>query len=100
MHTNSIYRMQLPYWISATLSRANPITTGFEAMRLGAIIYFVPFFFVLNPALIGHGTTSEVIVVCGLAFAGVVLISGALQGYLIGIGSLSGNPVAGWPIRS
>ena len=84
---------------AATVARANPITTGFEAMRLGAIIYFVPFFFVLNPALIGHGTTVEVITVCGLAFAGVILISGALQGYLIGIGSLAGNPLATWPIR-
>ena len=84
---------------AATVARANPITTGFEAMRLGAIIYFVPFFFVLNPALIGHGTTVEVITVCGLAFAGVVLISGSLQGYLIGIGSLTGNPLAAWPIR-
>ena len=84
---------------AATVARANPITTGFEAMRLGAIIYFVPFFFVLNPALIGHGTTSEVIIVCGLAFAGVVLISGALQGYLVGIGPLTGNPIAAWPIR-
>ena len=84
---------------AATVARANPITTGFEAMRLGAIIYFVPFFFVLNPALIGHGTTVEVITVCGLAFAGVVLISGSLQGYLIGIGPLTGNPLAAWPIR-
>ncbi len=84
---------------AATVARANPITTGFEAMRLGAIIYFVPFFFVLNPALIGHGTTVEVITVCGLAFAGVILISGALQGYLIGIGPLTGNPLAAWPIR-
>lgn len=84
---------------AATVARANPITTGFEAMRLGAIIYFVPFFFVLNPALIGHGSTVEVITVCGLAFAGVVLISGALQGYLIGIGSLTGNLLATWPIR-
>ena len=27
---------------------------GCEAMRLGGVIYFVPFFFVLNPALIGQ----------------------------------------------
>ncbi len=84
---------------AATVARANPITTGFEAMRLGAIIYFVPFFFVLNPALIGHGTTGEVITVCGLAFAGVVLVSGSLQGYLIGVGRLDGNAWLGWPIR-
>ena len=84
---------------AATVARANPITTGFEAMRLGAIIYFVPFFFVLNPALIGHGTTAEVITVCGLAFAGVVLVSGSLQGYLIGVGRLDGNAWLGWPIR-
>ena len=29
-------------------------------MRLGSIIYFVPFFFVLNPALIGQGSLEEI----------------------------------------
>src|SRR3546814_3732383 len=30
---------------AASLARAHPLATGLEAMRLGSIIYFIPFFF-------------------------------------------------------
>jgi TRAP transporter 4TM/12TM fusion protein len=75
-------------YAAASVAESNPIKTGLEAMRLGTIIYFVPFFFVLNPALIGQGTFSEVAVVLVAALAGVVLLSAALQGYMVGIGTL------------
>ena len=84
---------------AATVARSNPMTTGFEAMRLGAIIYFVPFFFVLNPALIGHGETWEVITVFIQALGGIVLISAALQGYMVCVGRLHDIGLLGWPIR-
>jgi TRAP transporter 4TM/12TM fusion protein len=76
---------------AATIAKANPMRTGFEAMRLGSIIYFVPFFFVLNPALIGRGEWSEIAIVLVTTTAGIVLISGGLQGYFYGIGKLDGN---------
>jgi TRAP transporter 4TM/12TM fusion protein len=78
-------------YAAATVAKSNPMETGLEAMRLGSIIYFVPFFFVLNPALIGNGTTYEVIVVFVAAAIGVWLISAGLQGYLAGVGALDGN---------
>ena len=62
-------------------------------MRLGSIIYFVPFFFVLNPALIGHGTATEVITVLGTTIIGITFIASALQGYLFHLGALDGNPM-------
>jgi TRAP-type uncharacterized transport system fused permease subunit len=62
--------------------------TGFEAMRLGSIIYFVPFFFVLNPALIGQGGTAEIALVLSTTILGIVLISCGLQGYAYWIGAL------------
>jgi TRAP transporter 4TM/12TM fusion protein len=74
---------------AATVAGANPMRTGLEAMRLGTVIYFVPFFFVLNPALIGRGSPSEVLLVAGTAMAGIVLIAAGLQGYLVGVGSLA-----------
>ncbi len=86
-------------YAAASLAKADPMKTGFEAMRLGSIIYFVPFFFVLNPALIGKGTLSEIIIVFSMAMIGITLISGGLQGYLYGIGSLDGNLLA-WPARA
>jgi TRAP transporter 4TM/12TM fusion protein len=83
---------------AASIAKANPMSTGFEAMRLGSIIYFIPFFFVLNPALILHGTVYNIIVVFGTAVLGVVLIAGALQGYVTGVGLLGTGPM-GWLFR-
>src|SRR5690606_36681702 len=37
---------------AASIARTSSFAVGFEAMRLGSVIYFLPFFFVLNPALI------------------------------------------------
>lgn len=79
---------------AATVAKADPMRTGFEAMRLGSIIYFVPFFFVLNPALIGRGDFTEVAIVLATTVAGITLIAGGLQGYLYGIGKLDGNAMA------
>ena len=74
---------------AATVAGAQPMQTGLQAMRLGTVIYFVPFFFVLNPALIGRAPITEVLLVTGSAVVGIVLIAAGLQGYLIGIGSLA-----------
>jgi TRAP transporter 4TM/12TM fusion protein len=82
-------------YAAATVARADPMRTGLEAMRLGSIIYFVPFFFVLNPALIGEGSPTEVTVTFGSAMLGIVLISAGLQGYLFWVGAIR-NTMAGW----
>ena len=86
-------------YAAASVAESNPIRTGFEAMRLGTIIYFVPFFFVLNPALIGQGTFLYVSFVFGTAVVGVVFLSAALQGYLFGVGRLVVWGPVGWLIR-
>jgi TRAP transporter 4TM/12TM fusion protein len=80
-------------YAAASVARADPMKTGFEAMRLGSIIYFVPFFFVLNPALIGQGTVTEVLVVLSMAVLGIGVISGGLQGYLYGLGAIRDGAV-------
>jgi TRAP-type uncharacterized transport system fused permease subunit len=62
-------------------------------MRLGSIIYVVPFFFVVNPALIGHGPWWEVVVTFGTALVGVWLIASAFQGYAAGFGAFPNGPM-------
>ncbi|MEQ8250027.1 TRAP transporter permease [Oceanibaculum nanhaiense] len=74
---------------AATIAGTGPIKAGIAAMRLGSVIYFVPFFFVLNPALIGQGTTAEVLLVLATAFPGVWLIASATQGYLAFFGKFA-----------
>lgn len=87
-------------YAAAALARATPMRTGLEAMRLGSIIYFVPFFFVLNPALILKGSLFAVLFALCTAFVGVLLIAGALQGYLVGIGRLDNGGAFGLATRA
>ena len=83
---------------AANLAGTSPMKAGLEAMRLGGIIYIVPFFFVLNPALIGRGTLAEFAGVLLTAVAGVWFIGSALQGYVAGLGPLSSG-LGGWLMR-
>lgn len=85
---------------AATLAGSKPMETGLQAMRLGSVIYFIPFMFVLNPALIGQGEWNEVAVAVGQALLGVTLFASAMQGYLVFVGSLCAHRILQWPIRA
>ncbi|MAZ04119.1 MAG: C4-dicarboxylate ABC transporter [Sneathiella sp.] len=85
---------------AASIAGASPMRTGFEAMRLGSIIYFVPFFFVLDPAFILNGELSRTALLFVCAVGGVILVASSLQGYLVWVGNLHRHPVLGWPIRA
>lgn len=79
----------LAAFVAAGIAKAPPMQVGLQSVRLGAAMYFVPFFFVLNPALILRGTPWEIVVVVGTAVAGIALIGSALEGYVVGIGAAS-----------
>ncbi|MFD1796764.1 TRAP transporter permease [Paracoccus aurantiacus] len=78
-------------YAAATLAKCSPMRAGFEAMRLGSIIYLVPFLFVLNPSLIGHAPALEVFLAVSCAFIGVGMICMGLQGYVTFVGTLAGR---------
>jgi TRAP-type uncharacterized transport system fused permease subunit len=59
-------------------------------MRLGTVIYFVPFLFVYNPELLLLGTTAAIVTTAVTSFLGVFFFASALQGYVIGGGLASG----------
>lgn len=73
---------------AAAIAGTPPMRTGIESMRIGSIIYFIPFFFVLDPALILVGTPMEIITSTALAMFGIFIFAGAIQGYVAGIGPL------------
>jgi len=88
----------LAAFAAASVANVSPMRAGFEAMRLGAIIYFVPFFFVFNPALLLQGSIIENIQAITTALIGVAVVSSALQGYLIGFGDL-GTGIKGLVVK-
>jgi TRAP-type uncharacterized transport system fused permease subunit len=56
--------------------------TGFEAMRLGAVAYIVPFLFVYSPTLLLIGSFTDVLLAVVTAFAGTAVLAVGLVGYL------------------
>jgi len=89
----------LAAFVAAGLARCAPMQVGMQSVRLGSTMYFVPFFFVLNPALILRGSPLEILIVVGTAVAGIALIASALEGYLVGLGTLQ-RDAAGWAGRA
>lgn len=73
---------------AAAVAGANPMRTGFQAMQLGLAKYFLPFFFVFNPALILHGTPLAILHAVSTCAIGIALLGSALEGYLIGVGKI------------
>jgi TRAP transporter 4TM/12TM fusion protein len=88
----------LASFVAAGIAGAAPLKVGLQSMRLGSTMYFVPFFFVLNPALIMRGEPMDIVVVVATAFLGILLIASAFEGYLIGFGLL-GKRAMGWIAR-
>ena len=79
---------------ASKLSGSAPMHTGFEAMKIGVVIYFVPFFFVYNPALILHGGAGEILFCFVMALIGIVIIAGAIQGSMLFLGDLGDGIVS------
>ena len=73
--------------------------TGWESMWVGSIIYFIPFFFVLNPALVLQGDGLEAIYLTITALIGTLFVCGAIQGYQAFIGDMRRAGAMEWPLR-
>ncbi|MEE8395463.1 MAG: TRAP transporter fused permease subunit [bacterium] len=71
----------LAAYAAATISRADPMRTGFEAMSMGWVAYVVPFLFVLSPTLILNGERLHILLNTTTAVIGVYLVSVAVVGY-------------------
>jgi TRAP transporter 4TM/12TM fusion protein len=69
---------------AAGIARANPIRTMIEGSRLGIAAFIVPMTFVAQPALLMQGSWTEVLVASVTAAAGLLALSAALAGYLLG----------------
>ena len=78
---------------AANVAGSNAWATSVSAMRLGSVLFILPFMFVLNPALIMQGEWSVIIQASITAIAAMWIIASALEGYLYKVGAI------GWTIR-
>ena len=84
---------------AAGIAGSPAMRTGWESMWVGSIIYFIPFFFVMNPALVLQGNYLEALGLMALAGFGTLFICGGIQGYQVFVGDLRKAGVLEWPIR-
>jgi TRAP transporter 4TM/12TM fusion protein len=75
-------------FMGAAIAGGRPMKTGFTAMRLAVVLYFVPFFFVFNPPLILEGPISETLYLFALCLLGILILGSGLEGYLLKVGRL------------
>jgi len=75
-------------FVAAAVADAPPMKTGFTAMRLAVVLYFIPFFFVYNPSLILQGPLIETLYLFLLCIIGIWILASGLEGYLLKVGRL------------
>src|SRR5690606_29248775 len=85
---------------AAGIAGSPPMQTGWESMRIGSIIYFIPFFFVFNPAFVLQASVAETLLVVATATIGIVFICAGLQGYQLFVGDLRASGRAQAPLRA
>ena len=72
----------LAAYAASAISNADPVKTGFEALRLASMIFVMPFLFVYSPLLL-TGTVTEIVITTVACVLGVIAWAGCLEGYII-----------------
>jgi TRAP transporter 4TM/12TM fusion protein len=67
---------------AAGIAGSPPMATAWQAMRLGAVLYIVPFMFVYSPALLMTGPWTDILLTTARAGLGVFCLAAGLQGWL------------------
>ncbi len=78
---------------AAGVAGARAGKTGLYAMRLGSILFVLPFLFVVNPSLILQGDIGKILLSAFTAITAMWLLASAAEGYLYRVG------ITRWPTR-
>jgi len=94
--------------VAANIAGGNWLKTALMGMRLGVVAFLVPFFFVLEPALVGRAPWTSVLLHSASALLGAVTMAAGLFGFFrvrlnafqrvaaTGVGALLLYPDARW----
>ena len=80
----------LAAFLASRISGSDPIKTSWHAARLGIVMYFIPIFFLFEPALILQGTWYQTVIWVVMNLIAILAIAGASEGYLYRVGLLRG----------
>lgn len=77
-------------YVAAGIAKADPVETGWVAIRLGIVVFLLPFAFVYEPALLLSGQLHEIILHVATCIIGIVYWAYGLEGWFRG-------PLTTWP---
>jgi TRAP transporter 4TM/12TM fusion protein len=69
-------------YAAAAIAGSDALKTGFEAMKLASIAYFVPFIFVFSPSLLLMGSAKAILLAISTSFIGIFALAISLNGFL------------------
>ncbi len=78
----------LAAFLASRISDSDPIWTSVHAARLGIVLYFIPIFFLFEPALILQGPLHLTAIWVTFNILAVVIIAGASEGRMMYLGRL------------
>ena len=78
----------LAAFLASRISDSDPIWTSVHAARLGVVLYFIPIFFLFEPALILQGPLHLTAIWVTFNILAVVIIAGASEGRMMYLGRL------------
>lgn len=73
----------LSSYAAAAIAEADPMKVAWNSVRIGFVIFVIPYLLAYFPALMMIGTPFEIIISFGGAVIGIVLLSAALAGVFI-----------------
>ena len=68
-------------YVAAGIAKADPVQTGIAAIRLGLVVFLLPFAFVIEPSLIMIGSLSDSAIYITTSVIGIVFWAYGLEGY-------------------
>ncbi|MBI2830650.1 MAG: TRAP transporter fused permease subunit [Chloroflexi bacterium] len=71
----------VPAVVAARIAGGNWLKTAMVGMRLGAVAFLIPFFFVIEPSLLARGAPNDILLYTLSAVFGAVLIAYSLFGH-------------------
>ena len=75
-------------FLASRISDSDPLLTSWHAARMGIVLYFIPIFFLFEPALILQGPLYLSAIWVTLNILAVIVIAGASEGRLMYVGRL------------
>jgi TRAP transporter 4TM/12TM fusion protein len=68
-------------YVAAGIAKADPVQTGFVALKLGIVVFLLPFAFVYEPSLLLIGNAGSIILHVATCILGILYWAFGLEGY-------------------